>query len=70
MAMVVGMGAVLILLVTGVTASSISGIQKSVNDQDWAGAMSAAYAGIADYQSRLANDYSYVQYGDPAALFA
>jgi hypothetical protein len=69
MAMVVGIGAVMILLVTSVTSVAISGITKATNDQDWAGAISAAYAGIGDYQSRLANDYSYVQYGNPAALF-
>jgi hypothetical protein len=70
LAMVVGIGAVMLLLVTTATTMSVSGVMTAKHDQDWNAAMSAAYAGVGDYQSRLANDYAYVQYGDPNALFA
>jgi hypothetical protein len=67
---VIGIGAVLMILVTAMLASSVSGVVKAQSDQNWNAAMSAAYAGIEDYQSRLANDNTYQQYGNSAALFS
>lgn len=69
MAMVVGVAAVMMLLVATMSASSVSGLVKSTHDEDWNGAIDAAYAGVADYQGRLANDYTYVQYGNPDSTY-
>jgi hypothetical protein len=62
-------GMVLLALVATATTVALSGMRKSGNDADWNAAMSAAYAGVEDYQSRLSNDNTYVKYGDPAAPF-
>jgi hypothetical protein len=70
LAMVIGLGAVMLLLVTTAMTFSVSGLVRAKNDQDWNAAISAAYAGVGDYQSKLANDYTYVQYGDPNAAFS
>lgn len=68
--MVIGIAAVMLLLVAVATSTSLSGVVKAKHDQDWNAAMAAAYAGVADFQSRLANDYEYVQYGNPDAQFS
>lgn len=68
--MAIGIGAVLMVLVATALAYSASGMQKARNDQDWNDAMAAAYAGIEDYESRLANDNTYQQYGNPASTFS
>jgi hypothetical protein len=70
LATVVIVGFVLLTLVTTGSLVAMSGMQKSSTDADWNAAMAAAYAGVDDYQSRLANDNSYVQYGNPAAKFS
>jgi len=67
---VIGVGVVLLTLVATAMTFSVSGSVKASHDQDWNGAMSAAYAGVADYESRLANDNTYYQVGDPAAVFS
>lgn len=68
--MVIGVCSVLtILVVAGITVA-VGSMKKARADQDWSSAMAAAYAGIEEYQSRLANDTSYFQYGNPAATFA
>lgn len=60
---VIGIGIVITLLVfTGATIST-SGAVKSITDGNSLNAMQAAYAGAADYQSRLTNDNSYWNYG-------
>jgi hypothetical protein len=69
MAMVVGVGAVMLLLMATMAASSVSGLLKSSHDEDWNASIAAAYAGVSDYQSRLAADSSYVQYGNPLSTF-
>ncbi len=68
--LVIGVAAVLILLATMALSFSLSGVVKAKNDQDWNAAMSAAYAGVEDYKSKLANDNTYQQYGNPAAAFS
>jgi len=60
---VLGIGIVITLLVFTGAAVSTSGAVKSATDRDSLNAMQAAYAGIADYQSRLTNDNSYWRYG-------
>lgn len=70
LAMVIGIGAVLTILVTSAVGISLSSLVKARSDQDWNGAMAAAYAGVDDYKSRIANDNTYVQYGNPDAPFS
>ncbi len=69
LSMVVGIGAVLLLLVATTMSFSVSGLVRSNHDADWDAAMSAAFAGIGEYQGRLTNDPSYQQYGNPSASF-
>lgn len=68
--MVIAIGAVLMILATVAVSSAISGTMKARQDQAWGAALSAAYAGIDEYQSRLSNDSFYVQYGNPSADFS
>lgn len=70
MIMVLAMGTVLTLLVGTALALSLSGVVKANTDQDWTGAMAAAYAGVEEYSSRIANDNTYQQYGDKTAQFS
>ena len=68
--MVIVMGAVLMMLVATGTAFALSSARKSNVDEDWNGAMAAAYAGVEDYQSKLSNDNTYVKYGNSLAPFS
>ncbi|MEN0085385.1 MAG: hypothetical protein AAGC66_11525 [Leifsonia sp.] len=68
MVMIIGM--VLLLLVSVMTATTLSGSIKSAGDSNWNAAIAAAYAGIEDYQSKLANDNTYQQYGNSSAPFS
>ncbi len=67
---VIGATAVLSLLAVAGVAYAVGSTHKARNDQDWSGALSAAYAGVEEYQSRLANDPSYLTFGNPAAPFS
>ncbi len=69
MPMVIGLGLVMLALVSGAMSATMSNVKKSDTDEDWNGALAAAYAGIEEYQSRLANDSTYQKYGDPSAPF-
>lgn len=66
---VIAIGAVLMILATVAVTTSISGTMKARQDQAANAALSAAYAGVEEYQSRLSNDSFYVQYGNPASTF-
>ncbi len=66
---VIAIGAVLMILATVAVTASISGTMKARQDQAASAALSAAYAGVEEYQSRLSNDSFYVQFGNPAADF-
>lgn len=68
--MVIGVGAVLAALVVAAITFSMGGLNKARGTQDWNGAMAAAFAGIEEYQSRLAADPGYYQFGDPASTFS
>ena len=68
--MVVTIGAILLILSTVAVSASISGTLKARQDQAWNSALSAAYAGVEEYQSRLSNDSFYVQYGNSSAVFS
>ncbi|MDN4643472.1 hypothetical protein [Arthrobacter sp. PsM3] len=67
---VLGIGAVLTVLVTAALSLSLSSVVKAQTDQDWNAAVAAAYAGVDDYKSKLANDSTYVQYGNQEAAFS
>lgn len=67
---VTGIGIVMLLFVaTSLTVAS-SGYRKAHTDDDWNAALSAAYGGLEEYQTRLSNDSTYVKYGNPAAPFS
>ncbi|MEZ5189581.1 MAG: hypothetical protein R2717_00950 [Schumannella sp.] len=66
---VIGLGLAMLLLVAGSMSVAVSNIKKADTDEDWAGALAAAYAGVEEYQSRLANDATYQKYGNPSAPF-
>ncbi|WP_214979664.1 hypothetical protein [Curtobacterium sp. ISL-83] len=67
---VVGIGTVVMLLVATMVAVATSGARVTSTDRAWNRAIAAAYAGVADYQSRLNADNTYGNYGDPAAPFS
>ncbi|MFF9565289.1 hypothetical protein ACF1AJ_18220 [Leifsonia sp. NPDC014704] len=68
--MVIGITAILMVLVATALSYSASSVRKARSDQDWNAAMAAAYAGVEEYESRLANDNTYQQYGNPASAFS
>jgi hypothetical protein len=68
--LVLGLGLVLVLVAATTLASTVSGEQKADTETDWNAALAAAYAGIEDYSSRVANDPSYVRYGNPDSPFS
>ena len=70
MIMVMGIGLVILILVTAAVSVSVSDMQKSRGDQNWAAAEAAAYAGVADYESKLSNNNTYYIYGNPASSFS
>ncbi len=70
MVLVIGIGVILAILVAGGVAYAVSGQRFARNGQDWDGALSAAYAGIEEYQSRMAADPGYWRYGNAAASFS
>ncbi|MFC5502766.1 hypothetical protein ACFPJ4_11000 [Lysinimonas soli] len=67
---VLGLGLVMLLLVSAALESVTGGVRKTSTDEDMAGARSAAYAGVEEYQSRLANDSTYYKFGNPNAAFS
>jgi hypothetical protein len=67
---VLGVGVMLLALIaTSLTVAS-SGYRKAGADDDWNAALAAAYGGLEEYQSRLANDSTYATYGNPASAFS
>lgn len=70
MAITLIFGMVLVIMAATALTVATSGLKKSSADQDWIGALAAAYAGVEEYQARLANDNSYQQYGDSNAPFS
>jgi hypothetical protein len=67
---VLGIGTVLLILVAASLTVATSGYRKAKTDDDWNAALSAAYGGLEEYRSRVANDSTYVQYGNPSAAFS
>jgi hypothetical protein len=68
--MVLGISMVLMILLTVALSVSLSAMTTSKTDESWNGAIAAAYAGIEDYKSKIANDNSYYRYGNSAAPFS
>jgi hypothetical protein len=68
--MVLSVTAVLTVFLTAALAYTVGTAQKASTDDNWNAALAAAYAGIEEYQSRIAEDPSYVKYGNPAAPFS
>ncbi|MCJ1715666.1 hypothetical protein [Curtobacterium sp. VKM Ac-2922] len=66
LANVVIFGTVLMMIVAGLLVLSTSGAVKSASDRDYQNAAAAAYAGLADYQSKISNDNGYAVYGTTA----
>lgn len=67
---VMGLGLAMLLLVAVGMSSAASGTIKTNNDEDIKGAIAAAWAGVEEYQSRLALDSTYYKYGNPTAPFS
>ncbi|WP_144711494.1 hypothetical protein [Curtobacterium pusillum] len=72
LAMVIALifGMVIVAFVATSLSVATSGRVKANADQNFNAALSAAYAGIADYQARLSNDNTYFQYGNPASTYS
>ncbi len=68
--LVIGVTAVLLLLASVAVTYSVGGLKQSKTTEDWSAALAAAYAGIEEYQSRIADDTTYMQYGNPASPFS
>jgi Tfp pilus assembly protein PilX len=68
--LVIAISAVLMILATVAVTSSLSAQKKSSTDANSAAAEAAAYAGIEEYESRLATNSSYFQFGNPSATFS
>ena len=67
---VIGVGLVMLMLVASSMSVVAGGVRKTNTDEEYNGAGTAAYAGIEEYQSRLANDATYYRFGNPAAAFS
>lgn len=68
---VLGIGVIVMILAATMVGLSTSGATKSASDRDYANAMAAAYAGLADYQSRVNADNTYsTKYGDSSQPFS
>jgi hypothetical protein len=70
LATVIIFGTVLLMMSATIVGVSVSGNTRSQKDSNWVAAGQAAYAGVEDYQSKLANDNSYAQYGTLASPFS
>lgn len=67
--MVISLSVVMAILVTTAISFAVNGITASRNTQTWDASLAAAYAGVEEYQSRLASDPMYWKYGNPTARF-
>ena len=70
MLVVIGTGMLMLALVATSLTIASNGLRKTDTDQDWNGALDAAYAGVEEYQGRLATDASYFTYGNKDAPFS
>ncbi|GEK80998.1 hypothetical protein [Agrococcus baldri] len=68
--MVIGIGAVVTALIATAVIFTVGGMRHARDDVDWNGALAAAYAGVEEYQSRLAENPDYVRFGNDDAPFS
>jgi Tfp pilus assembly protein PilX len=68
--LVIGVTAFLAALMVAAIAFSVGALRGARDDQDWGAALAAAYAGVEEYESRLANDTGYFNFGNPASTFS
>ena len=68
--LVIGMGTILAILVVAAVGYAVSGISFSRSTQDTDGSLAAAYAGVEEFQSRLAVDPEYWKYGNSVSTFS
>jgi hypothetical protein len=67
---VIGLCLVMLIMVAGSLTAVTGGVMRTKTDEDIKAAMTAAYAGVGEYQSRLSNDATYYKFGNPAAAFS
>ncbi len=67
---VIGTGVLMLILVATSLTIATNTLRKTDTEQDQSGALDAAYAGVEEYQSRLATDNSYYTYGNKDAPFS
>jgi hypothetical protein len=67
---VICMVALMTLLVMTAVVASAGTTAKSGDDEDWNGALAAAFAGLEEYQSRLSEEPGYLKYGNPSSPFS
>ena len=70
MVLVVGITSLLAILLVAAVSLTLGNIKSAQYSSDWNSALAAAYAGVEEYQSRLANDPAYYQYGNPDSKFS
>lgn len=68
--MVIGVGSVIALLLVAAVAVTLGGVRSARLDESYSGALAAAYAGVEEYQSRLAADPTYTRFGNPASRYS
>lgn len=70
MVLVISISLILIMMITLALSSALSGVTKSRSDENWNGAIAAAYAGIEDYRSKIADDNRYYLFGNPLSSYS
>jgi len=70
LASVIAITAVMAVFVTASIAVTVGSVTKSRGDEDLNSALAAAYAGVEEYQSLLANNPAYVRFGNPASKYS
>ncbi|WP_347754162.1 hypothetical protein [Agrococcus sp. ProA11] len=68
--LVIGIGALVTALIATAVVFTVSGMRYAKDDVNWNGALSAAYAGIEEYQSWLSENPDYVRFGNDDAPFS
>jgi hypothetical protein len=67
---VIGVTFALMILVAAMATYAVGNQRSARGTQDWNAALAAAYAGVEEYQSRLAANDAYWQYGNPLHEFS
>ena len=70
MVLVISISLILMMMITVALSSTLSGVTKSRSDENWNGAIAAAYAGIEDYRSKIADDNRYYLFGNPLSSYS